>query len=242
MKWCNSYHDSVHHVPVIADTDRKPPNCFFSLVMGLFFEDIKVKWTNRIIIGLVISLLLAVLLLLISILCGFDTKMITDWISSLSTAGTLFVAYMAYKKAPDWFESKHNEVRFEYAMKVIEQFENTYLQLDRVFSLSEAAESNDSMIEKYETSYHQILSDILKSRKLLACCSRYKIEPNQVLSNQTLSMLNFISTLRSPYNVNLTEPKPIKDKLDDFSHLKNKCEDVSNLQIEVLFKFLDKKK
>lgn len=64
------------------------------------------KWTNRIISGLVISLLLAVLILLITILCGFDTKMITDWISSLSTAGTLLVAYMAYKKAPDWISTK----------------------------------------------------------------------------------------------------------------------------------------
>ncbi|HFF8455283.1 hypothetical protein [Serratia marcescens] len=214
-----------------------------------YLEQNSTKWANRIITGVVIALLILVVLLLFSTLYynsdtgkQMELGSLTDWISSLSTVGTLYITYMAYKKAPDWISTKRNESGFEHAMKIIEQFENTYFQLDRVFSLSEAAESNDSMIEKYETSYHQILSDILKLRTLLACCSRYKIEPNQVLSNQTLSMLNLISTLRSPYKVNLTEPKLIKDKVDDFSHLKKKCEDVSNLQIEVLFKFLDKKK
>ncbi|MGQ6481459.1 hypothetical protein ACUNEP_26310 [Serratia sp. IR-2025] len=91
------------------------------------------KWTNRIISGLVISLLLAVLILLITILCGFDTKMITGWISSLSTAGTLLVAYMAYKKAPDWISTKRNESGFEHVISMMAEGDKIAAGLIRLY-------------------------------------------------------------------------------------------------------------
>lgn len=55
---------------------------------------------------------------------------LTDWISSLSTAGTLLVAYMAYKKAPEWMAQKHYDV----VSKVIE--EAVYEDLRKLSSLS----------------------------------------------------------------------------------------------------------
>ncbi|MEN3754868.1 hypothetical protein ABC733_26070 [Mangrovibacter sp. SLW1] len=35
---------------------------------------------------------------------------ISDWLSSLSTFGTLVVAYMAYKKAPEWMSQKRYDI------------------------------------------------------------------------------------------------------------------------------------
>lgn len=93
------------------------------------------KWTNRIITGLVIVLLSLLVLLLIGVVFyNTDKKMeigsLTDWISSLSTAGTLVVACMAYKKAPEWMAQKHYDI----VSKVIE--EAIYEDLRKLSSLS----------------------------------------------------------------------------------------------------------
>ncbi|HEJ0329286.1 hypothetical protein I5M92_18935 [Serratia marcescens] len=50
---------------------------------------------------------------------------ISDWVSSLSNFGTLVIAGMAYRKAPDWFESKRNETSYEHAKKIIDSLEQT---------------------------------------------------------------------------------------------------------------------
>ncbi|MFN2992220.1 hypothetical protein [Serratia plymuthica] len=44
---------------------------------------------------------------------------LSDWVSSLSTAGTLVVAYMAYKKAPEWLNQKMHEDALSIAKKLI---------------------------------------------------------------------------------------------------------------------------
>ncbi|CAI1684229.1 Uncharacterised protein [Serratia liquefaciens] len=82
------------------------------------------KWTNRIITGLVIVLLSLIVLLLIGVMFyNSDKKMeigsLTDWISSLSTFCTLVVACMAYKKAPDWIKQKVDENSLVIATKII---------------------------------------------------------------------------------------------------------------------------
>ncbi|MGS1414164.1 hypothetical protein [Serratia marcescens] len=55
---------------------------------------------------------------------------ISDWVSSLSTFGTLVIAGMAYRKAPEWMAQKHYDV----VSKVIE--EAVYEDLRKLSSLS----------------------------------------------------------------------------------------------------------
>ncbi|MEN4047050.1 hypothetical protein P9A10_00260 [Serratia marcescens] len=55
---------------------------------------------------------------------------ISDWLSSLSTFGTLVIAGMAYRKAPEWMAQKHYDV----VSKVIE--EAVYEDLRKLSSLS----------------------------------------------------------------------------------------------------------
>ncbi|HBQ4376799.1 TPA: hypothetical protein MEX89_001453 [Klebsiella pneumoniae] len=43
----------------------------------------------------------------------------SDWVSSLSTFGTLIVAFMAYKKAPEWINQKMNEDAFSIAKRIM---------------------------------------------------------------------------------------------------------------------------
>lgn len=58
---------------------------------------------------LVLSLWLVVNAALKGTTNHFDFGSLSDWVSSLSTFGTLVVAYMAYKAAPDWIKRKNIE-------------------------------------------------------------------------------------------------------------------------------------
>ncbi|WMT13512.1 hypothetical protein [Serratia fonticola] len=43
---------------------------------------------------------------------------LTDWISSLSTFGTFTIAYMAYRKAPEWLSQKFDEEYVKASLKI----------------------------------------------------------------------------------------------------------------------------
>ncbi len=43
----------------------------------------------------------------------------SDWVSSLSTFGTLIVACMAYKKAPEWIDRRKHENAYDRAIHLI---------------------------------------------------------------------------------------------------------------------------
>ncbi|MGK3553493.1 hypothetical protein [Klebsiella oxytoca] len=49
----------------------------------------------------------------------YEIKNFPDWLSSISTFGTLVVAYSAYKKAPEWISQRMHEDAFSLARKVI---------------------------------------------------------------------------------------------------------------------------
>ncbi|MEN3752512.1 hypothetical protein ABC733_06705 [Mangrovibacter sp. SLW1] len=74
---------------------------------------------NRILIGLVIVLLLVAIIVFANVLLNqykghvMEFGSVSDWLSALSTFGTLIVAYMAYKKAPEWILRKRTEDMYD---------------------------------------------------------------------------------------------------------------------------------
>jgi len=56
---------------------------------------------------------------------------VSDWVSSLSTALTLLVAWQAYKAAPDWLKQKHDEQALELAAKLIESENDKLIKLKK---------------------------------------------------------------------------------------------------------------
>ncbi|MCP6669574.1 hypothetical protein NL517_29730, partial [Klebsiella pneumoniae] len=49
----------------------------------------------------------------------YEMENFPDWLSSISTFGTLVVAYSAYKKAPEWISQRMHEDAFSLAKKII---------------------------------------------------------------------------------------------------------------------------
>ncbi|MCC4104695.1 hypothetical protein [Serratia ureilytica] len=200
------------------------------------------KLTNRIIIGLVISLLLAVLILLLIILCGSDTKMITDWISSLSTAGTLLVAYMAYRKAPEWFESKHNEARYEYIREIInmiDKYTNKLESIGYAILFGSYNTSSPELYKKYENAKFDILGDIIRTQDMILKSSRYNLQPNEFLERHVKQALEYVSVMPEL----LSNEISTTDKDERFVKLKNiidNWESMSKLPPHTLFEYLKK--
>ena len=75
---------------------------------------------DKILIGSVSALCIAgTLTLLKAVFTGAEFGSISDWVSSISTFGTLIVAFIALKKAPDWINQKKHEDGYELAKKLI---------------------------------------------------------------------------------------------------------------------------
>lgn len=43
---------------------------------------------------------------------GFEWGSVSDWLNTAGTLGTLFVAYLAYKKVPEWMAQKHYDIAY----------------------------------------------------------------------------------------------------------------------------------
>lgn len=126
------------------------------------------KTTNRLLTGLVIVLLTLVVLLLISTLYySTDKKMelgsLTDWISSLSTAGTLLVAYMAYRKAPQWLNQRMHEDALSMA---------TSLLFDDYANLNRKVIQTTAIIEHIKV-MNEFVSDNFRDFLTVEECERY---------------------------------------------------------------------
>ncbi|HID9395460.1 TPA: hypothetical protein ACXIY6_003750 [Serratia marcescens] len=120
--------------------------------------------TNRVIIGLVLALLI---LLICTFYSSMETKMelgsLSDWISSLSTAGTLLVAYMAYKKAPKWLNQRMHEDALTMATSLL--FDD-YTNLNRKIIQS-------SVIIEHIKLMNEFVSDNFRDFITVDECERY---------------------------------------------------------------------
>lgn len=84
------------------------------------------KWLRMI---LVIPVFLAGLSIVIvagaifknSVWHSLDFGSVTDWISAVSSAGTLFIAWKAYKSAPNWFKQKLDESAINFVIDFVEK-------------------------------------------------------------------------------------------------------------------------
>ena len=80
------------------------------------------KW-NTYLVSIVLILLILAVLILIKFLFsnseGFEWGSVSDWLSTASSAGTLYIAYLAYKNAPSWINQRKHDSAFEIAKKLI---------------------------------------------------------------------------------------------------------------------------
>lgn len=63
--------------------------------------------------------LLALINLYISTPKGYELGSVSDWLNTAGTIGTLYVAYKALKKVPEWLDQKHYDIAYGHIEKSI---------------------------------------------------------------------------------------------------------------------------
>ncbi|WP_406808014.1 hypothetical protein [Enterobacter cloacae] len=106
---------------------------------------------------------------------------VSDFISSVSTFGTLLVAFFAYKAAPQWIKQKRNEEGFKHVSTMLEDYDSIIMKIEDIYfrfiCIDPALADSKSMIQEIDIEVIRVSS---LSNKLDGC-KRWNIEyPKQV--------------------------------------------------------------
>ncbi|AXU95903.1 hypothetical protein CI789_12060 [Erwinia persicina] len=82
---------------------------------------------------------------------------LSDWVSSLSTLGTLVVAYKAFKAAPNWLSQKFDEESLQTGLSINSIIENEYKHA--IIKISNHFFNNKMSDEIHALHYHNTLID-----------------------------------------------------------------------------------
>ncbi|EKT3979647.1 hypothetical protein QEF67_000131 [Klebsiella aerogenes] len=118
---------------------------------------------------------------------------LTDIISSLSTLGTLVIAFLAYKSAPRWIREKQNEEGFNHVSSMLRDYDNIVLELTDIYwDVSSSASYLNNTQEIREKINKGTANYFLLESKLKAC-KRWKIEPPHEVETHFNIILQFYS-------------------------------------------------
>lgn len=213
------------------------------------------KNLNRTILAVVLILsLLLICVILKALFFGnnnFAWGSFTDWISSLSTLGTLAVAYAAYKKAPEWMSQKHYDV----VSKIIE--EAIYEDLRKLSSLSNQYKSHivhtcmtlKTCLRNHEELPHQMGETLDKVENLqieffnlsYSIQNRLKAIPryNYIITPYTVNIMNNIKHIADSYNSLQIQFEQAASEVPMLMHAGEEAisitkQEISNLQLETI--------
>ncbi|WP_449547372.1 hypothetical protein [Lelliottia amnigena] len=158
---------------------------------------------NNLLIFTVLILLWLTIMILIKVLLsgnkGFEWGNVSDWVSSLSSIGTLYIAYQAYRKAPIWLNQRKHESAFDIAKTLI--IDNIP---DLEHNLATAAANTRELEWKFdilssEPAYFLSLDECINN---LSAFDNSKINPNIIKKQlQRLNRLGWVLTEESSENL-----------------------------------------
>ena len=137
--------------------------------------------TNKILILSVSSLcIVGSIVLLKAVFSTTDFGSVSDWISSFSTFGTLVVALIALKKAPDWLGQKKHEDAYSLSKTLF---------LEQIPALSTAISNIDKSVRSFQVHIDYSFGDI----DLILNKQEYNKNTNLIINGQNiLNDINFI--------------------------------------------------
>lgn len=144
-----------------------------------------IKIANTTLIGLVSLLLFVAILVLVKTLFsgskGFEWGSFTDWISASSTAFTAWVAYKAFKAAPNWLKTKNNEAGFNHIASIMAEYDQQVLKIQKLHFDIITVRASEA---KFDSVTSQISTQIYETFELahkLSSCARWNITYPQEL-------------------------------------------------------------
>ncbi|EOT7379768.1 hypothetical protein ACNR8Y_003988 [Enterobacter cloacae] len=95
------------------------------------------KRTNKILLSLVIILfvfaIIAFAKVVFNSMSGLEWGSVSDWVSTGSSVATTYIAYLAYKAAPNWFKQKTYEAGFDHVNNLISEYDSIEQNIQRLY-------------------------------------------------------------------------------------------------------------
>ena len=95
------------------------------------------KRTNTILISLVIILFVFAIIafskVIFNSMSGLEWGSVSDWVSTGSSIATTYIAFLAYKAAPNWFKQKTYEAGFNHVNNLISEYDSIEESIQRLY-------------------------------------------------------------------------------------------------------------
>ncbi|WP_127341416.1 hypothetical protein [Enterobacter ludwigii] len=137
------------------------------------------KRTNKILLSLVIILfvfaIIAFAKVIFNSMSSLEWGSISDWVNTGSSIATTYIAYLAYKAAPNWFKQKTYEAGFDHVNNLLSEYDSIEENIQRfywdVISIKPSNSRTSQTWREIETLAYRAIS--LKGN--LFACQRFNV-------------------------------------------------------------------
>ncbi|MFG0800800.1 hypothetical protein [Leclercia sp. GLN_9] len=137
------------------------------------------KLTNLVLIGLVIVLLISAIIsfskVLFTGMSGLEWGSVSDWVSTASSVLTTYIAYRAYKAAPNWIMQKSYEAGFNHVSALMSEYDVIENDLQKLYFKIITIRTNDPKCTETWNEVEALAYRIIALQSKLYACQRWNI-------------------------------------------------------------------
>ncbi|HDU5289242.1 TPA: hypothetical protein RFU75_003343, partial [Klebsiella aerogenes] len=128
-----------------------------------------------------------------NLISTIEVGSLTDIISSLSSLGTLVIAYLAYKSAPLWIREKQNEEGFNHVSSMLRDYDSIVLELRNIYWDVFPGAITVSNQQEIRNKINKCTENYFSLESKLKACKRWKIEYPLEVETHFKKILDFYS-------------------------------------------------
>ncbi|HDV6228909.1 hypothetical protein [Enterobacter hormaechei] len=137
------------------------------------------KRTNKILLSLVIILfvfaIIAFAKVVFNSMSGLEWGSVSDWVSTGSSIATTYIAYLAYKAAPNWFKQKTYEAGFDHVNNLISEYDSIEQNIQRLYWDIISINSSNSRISQTWGEIETLAYRTISLKENLIACQRFNV-------------------------------------------------------------------
>ncbi|PAN98977.1 hypothetical protein CIW62_14355 [Enterobacter cloacae] len=205
------------------------------------------KRTNKILLSLVIILfvfaIIAFAKVVFNSMSGLEWGSVSDWVSTGSSIATTYIAYLAYKAAPNWFKQKTYEAGFDHVSALMTEYDSIESEIQKLYYNILILNINNpkflSTCNEVETLMYRVISllgklyacerwDVIVLPETHRCFARlrnfcnlcYKLQ-GYIRTNDTIAINNIREELETLRKIITSDSTDFKKNIHDYFQFPN---------------------
>lgn len=136
--------------------------------------------TNKILLTLVIILLAFVILSFAKVvftgMSDLEWGSVSDWFSTASSIATTYIAFLAYKAAPNWFKQKTYEAGFDHVSSILSEYDAIVDEIQKNYFIILNIQSIDSTNSTIWLGIETLAYRIISLQSKIYACKRWDVD------------------------------------------------------------------